>query len=255
MVNPEESVASEHVKITVDEGVALVVIDRPPVNAMSNALRREIVEIFGQLNERADVRAVVLTGTPKIFSGGMDLKEHRAARHELGDKSRSEHEHRNFHNALRECSKPIVAAISGPAVGTGVNIAAACDVLVASENAFMAMPEVGVGVPNGASALVRLFGQSRGRRMFFTGMRVSAQELYRLGVIEACVPSEQLLAEAMKIAREIAAQDPDVIAAAKQVYNLAQEVPFAIAKNMENAFTAQLARARAARKSDPPQAD
>ena len=105
-----------------------------------------------------------------------------------------------------------------------------------------------VGVPTGASALVRLFGQSRGRRMFYTGMRVSGSELYRLGVAEACVPVEQLLPEAMKIAHEIAAQDPDVIAAAKQVYNLAQEVPFAIAKNMENAFTAQVAKTKAARR-------
>jgi enoyl-CoA hydratase len=239
--------ASEHLRLTVEDGVALVVIDRPPVNAMSNALRRELVALFGQLDERADVRAIVITGTPKIFCGGMDLKEHRAARHELGDKARSVHEHRNFHSALRECSKPVVAAIGGPAVGTGVNIAAASDILIASENAYMAMPEVGVGVPNGASALVRLFGQSRGRRMFFTGMRVSAQELYRLGVIEACVPSDRLVPEAMKIARELAAQDPDVLAAAKQVYNLAQEVPFAIAKNMENAFAAQVGKLRAAR--------
>jgi enoyl-CoA hydratase len=237
----------EHLEVTVEDNVALVVIDRPPVNAMSNQLRRDIVSLFGELDERDDVRAIVITGTARIFSGGMDLKEHRAARHETGDKARSVHEHRNFHNALRECSKPIVAAISGPAVGTGVNIAAASDILIASENAWLAMPEVGVGVPNGASALVRLFGQSRGRRMFFTGMRVSAQELYRTGVIEACVPSEQLIPEAMKIARELAAQDPDVIAAAKQVYNLAQEVPFAIAKNMENAFTAQIVKTRAAR--------
>lgn len=238
---------SEFLKVTIEDGVALVVIDRPPVNAMSNQLRRDVVELFGQLDERADVRAIVITGTPKIFCGGMDLKEHRAAQHGPGDKARSVHEHRTFHNALRECSKPIVAAISGPAVGTGVNIAAASDILIAAENAYMAMPEVGVGVPNGASALVRLFGQSRGRRMFFTGMRVSAQELYRTGVIEACVPSDQLIPEAMKIARELAAQDPDVIAAAKQVYNLAQEVPFAITKSMENAFSAQVGRTKAAR--------
>lgn len=239
---------SEFLKVTVEDGVALVVIDRPPVNAMSNQLRRDVVELFGQLDEHPDVRAIVITGTPKIFCGGMDLKEHRAAKHGPGDKARSVHEHRNFHNALRECSKPIVAAISGPAVGTGVNIAAASDILIASENAYLAMPEVGVGVPNGASALVRLFGQSRGRRMFFTGMRVSAQELYRTGVIEACVPSDQLIPEAMKIARELAAQDPDVIAAAKQVYNVAQEVPFAITKNLENAFSAQVGKVKAALK-------
>lgn len=241
----------EHLKVTVEDNVALVVIDRPPVNAMSNQLRRDIVECFGQLDEREDVRAIVITGTSKIFSGGMDLKEHRAAKHELGDKARSTHEHRNMHNALRECSKPIIAAISGPAVGSGVNLAAASDILIASENAYMAMPEVGVGVPNGASALVRLFGQSRGRRMFFTGMRVSAQELYRTGVIEACVPSEQLIPEAMKIAKELSNQDPDVIAAAKQIYNLAQEVPFAITKNMENAFSAQIGKTRAAKTGKP----
>jgi enoyl-CoA hydratase len=75
--------------------------------------------------------------------------------------------------------------------------------------------------------------------------------LYRTGVIEACVPSEQLLPEAMKIAKELAAQDPEVIAAAKQIYNLAQEVPFAITKNMENALSAQIGRARSARTGKP----
>jgi enoyl-CoA hydratase len=228
--------------VSVNEAIAIVSIDRPPVNAMNGGLRRELTEVFGELDERDDVKVIILTGAKQIFCGGMDLKEHRNAEHKPGDKARSIHEHRNFTSALRECSKPVIAAINGPAVGTGVNIAAACDILIASDNAWMAMPEVGVGIPNGASGLVRLFSQSKGRRMFFSGGRISAQELYRLGVIEACVPREKLLDAALEIAREIAVQNLDTLIAAKHVYNLAQEVPFAIAKNSENAITAMLDR-------------
>jgi enoyl-CoA hydratase len=236
--------SESYAAVSVGEAIAVISVDRPPVNAMSSGLRRELTEIFGELDERSDVKVIVLTGAQKIFCGGMDLKEHRNAEKKPGDKARSVHEHRNFTAAIRECSKPVIAAINGPAVGTGVNIAAACDILIASDNAWMAMPEVGVGIPNGASGLVRLFSQSKGRRMFFTGGKISAQELYRLGVIEACVPREQLLEAAMEIAREIAAQNLDTLIAAKHVYNLAQEVPFAIAKNSENAITALLDRVR-----------
>jgi enoyl-CoA hydratase len=247
---------SENVKVTVEKAIAIISIDRPPVNAMNTALRRELTEIFGEMEDRDDVKVVILTGAANIFCGGMDLKEHRSHVHKTGDGARSEHDHRSFTNSLRECSKPIIAALNGPAVGTGVNIAAACDIILASNNAWMAMPEIGVGIPNGASGLVRLFGQSKGRRMFFTGQRVDARELYRLGVIEACVPREDLMAHAMDIAADIAAQDMDTLIAAKHCYNLAQEVPFAIAKNMEYVMTRQLSRKRAKPdQTDPSAAD
>ncbi|HEY9278673.1 MAG TPA: enoyl-CoA hydratase-related protein [Eoetvoesiella sp.] len=228
-----------NISVVVEDGVAVVLMDRPPVNAMSAKFRRDLTDVFAELGNNPEVRAIVISGANNVFCGGMDIKE-------KGDpvRARSDAEHRAFTNGLRECPIPIVAALNGATVGTGVNIAAACDVIVASENAFMAMPEVSVGIPNGASGLVRLFGQSRGRRMFFTGMRVSAAELYRLGVVEACVPADQLMSKALQIAHEIAKQDPLVLAAAKHIYNLAQEVPFGIAKNMEYAMAAQLSAVR-----------
>jgi enoyl-CoA hydratase len=232
-------VESKAYKVQKHGAVAIVLMDRPPVNAMSASFRRQLADLFGELTEDDAVQAIVLSGAGRTFCGGMDIKEPKDS-----VRMRSDSEHRAFTNSMRECPKPIVAALNGATVGTGVNIAAACDVLIASESAFMSMPEVSVGIPNGASGLVRLFGQSRGRRMFFTGMRVSAQELYRLGVVEACVPPEKLIEEALAIAQEMVQVEPAVLAAAKHLYNLAQEVPFAIAKNMEYALSSQLSEAR-----------
>src|SRR5690606_21990087 len=98
---------------------------RPPVNAMSAELRRQLAQLFSELAEDDSVRSIVLSGANRTFCGGMDIKE---ARDPI--RLRSDAEHRTFTNSIRECPKPFVAALNGATVGTGVNIAAACDVLI-----------------------------------------------------------------------------------------------------------------------------
>src|SRR5258708_39361064 len=104
--------------------------------------------------------------------------------------------------------------------------------MLASETAFFSMPEVAVGQPSGAAFITRLLGQSKGRRLFFTGDRIGALEMKALGAIEACVPPELLIGEAIKIASAIAKMDPAVMRAAKQTCLIAAEVPYPVSKSL-----------------------
>ncbi len=233
--------AASHVRVTIDAGIATVMMDRAPVNAIDSGFMREIGGVFDALGDHPEVRVVILTGRERIFCAGADLKETVTLAASSAVRARYHNEHRSFITTIRECCRPVIAAINGPAIGTGVGILAACDILIASENAWLSMPEVVAGMPSGAATLHRLFGHSKGRRLFYSGARIDAAELYRLGVIEACVSPDRLMAEARVIASEIATQSAGVLRAAKQCYNLAEDAPFAVAKSLEYGLTAQFA--------------
>ena len=121
--------------------------------------------------------------------------------------------------------------------------------MLASENAFVSMPEIDVGLSGGMRMLRELFPKSRARRMFFTGQRVSAPELYRLGIIEACVPREQLMEEALKIARDIAAKSPLAMRYAKEDANTVEEMSIRDAYRYEQNITIALSKTEDAREA------
>src|SRR5215831_11279529 len=196
----------KHFRLDVRDTIATVVFDRPPVNAQNRQSREEFIRLFDALNDRDDVRVIILTGTGNMFSAGADIKERVDLVHEPGDYVRNNRLVREFFYAATDCAKPVIAAINGPALGAGFALALACDIMLASDNAYVAMPEVNVGLAGGARALMRHFSPSRVHAMYFTGARISAAELHRLGVIEACVPRDKLMDHATDIAREIAAK-------------------------------------------------
>ena len=117
-----------------------------------------------------------------MFSAGADMKE-RPIRTHPGEYWHFNRLARECFNAIAECAKPVIAAVNGPALGAGLGLAAACDIILCSENAQLGMPEIDVGLAGGAAMLQTLFGRSRARRMFYTGWRVPAEELYRTGVV------------------------------------------------------------------------
>jgi enoyl-CoA hydratase len=118
----------------------------------------------------------------------------------------------------------------------------ACDIMIASETATFGMPEIDVGLAGGTAMLARLVPKSRGRMIVFTGQRYPASELYRLGVLEACVPPEQLMPTAMKIARTIAEKSPLAIRLAKQAYNVCEQMPQREGYRFEQNITVQLSK-------------
>src|SRR5262245_54382249 len=193
----------QYIKVDVSDYVATVVMDRPPVNAQNAQFRAEIMEVFDSFNDRDDVRVAVLTGAGKVFCAGADIKERAGVVKAPGDYARHNRIAREYKNCVRECAIPVIAAVNGAALGAGSSLATECDIMLASDNAVFGMPEIDVGLAGGAAMMTRLVGKSRGRRILFTGERIPAAEMYRIGAIEWCGPREALMGEAMKLARVI----------------------------------------------------
>jgi len=239
----------ETVKLSIRDHIATVVMDRPPVNAQNAQMRTELTWVFDTISDRDDVRAAILTGTGNIFSAGADIKERPTVVKEPGDYLRHNRVTRECFYSIKECAKPVIAAVNGPAMGAGYALMVFCDIMVASDNAFVSMPEIDVGLSGGARMLLELFPKSKARRMFFTGCRVPAAELYRLGVIEACVAREQLMDAAMTIAREIAAKSPLAMRYAKEDMNAIEEMSLRDAYRYEQNITVALSKTEDAREA------
>jgi enoyl-CoA hydratase len=233
--------ASDVVKLEVSDHIAVVTLNRPPVNAVNWEMRDRIIEIFDQINDRSDVRVAVLTGAGKVFCAGADLKQ-RPDPNDPGSYWRHNRLTRETGNAIKECFKPVIAAVNGAALGAGFGLMAACDIMLASEEAVFGMPEINVGLAGGAAMLRELFGKSKTRMLMFTGQRLPAAELYRLGVIEACLPKDRLLPEAMRIAEDIAGKSPLGIKYAKNSCNLVELMPPRDAYRFEQNFTYELSQ-------------
>src|SRR5208283_2707072 len=156
------------------------------------------------------------TAAGKVFSAGADVKERPGIVREPGDYLNHNRLTREFFYAARDCQKPVIAAVNGAALGAGAALMLSCDIMLAADDAYFAMPELDVGLAGGARFLMEHFSRSKARMMYFTSERVSAAELQRLGVIEACVPRERLMEEATRIARIIAAKSPIAVQRVKR---------------------------------------
>ena len=228
--------------LTIEDGIAVVTLNRPPVNAQNAEMRAEITELFDTLSDMDDVAAIVLTGTGKLFSAGADIRERPNLAATPGAYGRHNRLVRESYYAVVECAKPVIAAINGAALGAGFGLVMGSDIWVASEDAYVAMPEINVGLAGGVTFLQKFFSQSRARRMFYTNMQVSGQELYRLGLVEACVPAAELMPYAMGIAREIASKSPVAVRLAKEAARMTLTMPPRDAYRYEQGNTVALSK-------------
>jgi enoyl-CoA hydratase len=232
-----------HINIEVADLVATVTFDRPPVNAVDFAAMEEITSAFRGLNDRKEVNCVVFTAAgSRAFIAGADLKAGRFPPTH-GIPSRMMDPHRLIRDALqaiRECQVPVVGAINGPAIGAGLALAGACDIIIAAENATFGLTEINVGLLGGAAHLQRLVGTYKMRKMFYTGELEPAQELYRLGAIEKVVPLADLLPTAHRLALAIASKSPLAMRLAKDSANRIEHMPTDEAYRIEQTYTAQL---------------
>ena len=236
------------VRLEVADGVGLVTMDRPPVNALNREMRRQLVATFDAISEREDIRCAVLTGAGKVFCAGADLKD-RPSADIPGDFLDHNRITRETGNSIRECAKPVIAAINGTALGAGLGLAAACDILYASENATVGMPEINVGLVGGASMLKTLFGRSTMRRMFFTGQRLTAHDLLKRNVVDDVFSDAELLPFTVSLAKEIASKAPLAVAYAKRAANMVDLMPQRDAYRFEQEFTVALSKTEDAREA------
>jgi enoyl-CoA hydratase len=226
----------------VEPWIAVVTIDNPPVNAHSAQVLEEMAWTFDAIADRDDVRVTILTGAGKVFCAGADIKSRSGRAREPGDHWQTSRSAREAYHSIRECQKPVIGALNGPALGGGLAFAASCDMLIASERGCLGLPEIDVGLLGGGRHAQRLFGHSRLRRMMLTGYRVFGPELYRLGVVEACVPPEQLMPAALDLAREVAAKSPVAIKLAKHALNTIEELSLRDGYRFEQTLTGQLSQ-------------
>ena len=200
------------------DGVATVTMCRPPVNAVDLVMYRELRDLFFDVDRIGEgVRVVVLAGDGKHFCAGNDLDD-------FATMDRDNVRERMFHVreaffAIQECAVPVVGAVAGAALGTGLALAASCDFVVASEDASFGLPELSVGVHGGARHLGRMVSQPLVRWMFFTGQRLSAAEMQAVGAVVRVVPRADLLSTAEGEARRIAAFSPTAVRMGKRGLN------------------------------------
>jgi enoyl-CoA hydratase/carnithine racemase len=203
---------------TNDHGIAEVVMDNPPVNALTVAGWFELAKLVRSLGEDSRTRVVVLRAEGRGFNAGVDIKEMQATEgfDALVGANRGCFE---AFAAVYECKVPVIAAVHGYCLGGGIGLVGNADVIVASDDATFGLPEVDRGALGAATHLARLVPQHKMRAMVYTSATATAAELAAFGSVLAVVPRDELRATALDVAGQIAAKSPTVIRAAKESLN------------------------------------
>ena len=225
---------------TVDDiGVAEVVMDNPPVNALDVAGWFDLAEQLTALGRRQDVRVVVLRAEGRGFNAGVDIKQmQRTEGHDaLIGANRGCYA---AFKAVYECEVPVIAAVHGYCLGGGIGLVGNADIIVASDDATFGLPEVDRGALGAATHLARLVPQHRMRAMVYTCEPATAQELQRYGSILRVVPRDQLRPTALELATNIAGKPGRVIRAAKQCLNGIDPIDVNRSYRFEQGFTFEL---------------
>jgi enoyl-CoA hydratase len=197
----------------VEEGIAEMILDHPPVNAFDSAGWFAIAAEIDALGERDDVRVIVVAAAGKGFCAGVDIKELAAYPSKIVDVNRGNYE---TFRAIHRNPKPVIVALHSFVLGGGIGMAGAADIIVASDCTRFGVPEIDRGAMGGGAHLQRMFPVQKVRYMYFTGEFIDAQEAYRLGAVERVVPRDELLSTAREIALKIAAKSPAMVKLAKE---------------------------------------
>jgi enoyl-CoA hydratase len=229
----------EHLTAEMDGPVTTVTMHRPPVNAVNQAMYGEIRELFGRADELlSGAKVVILVGDGRHFCAGNDLDEfvtmtpqNAPGRMKLV---------REAFWAIYDCPVPIIAAVHGSALGTGVAIAASCDFMICSHSARLGVPEVGVGVMGGAKHLSRLLPQPLVRLMYYTAEPVPATEFVRFGAAVDAVPDDELRPSAVALAKRISRHSGAALRHAKESLNTIEFMDLKPGYEFEQRLTAKL---------------
>ena len=219
---------SEFVKVERDGAVAIVTIDRPPVNALSAALINELVEALDELERDADVRAIVLRGGgERAFVAGADISEFPSLEEGISEEG-SARGVQKLADRIEALPKPVVAAIHGYCLGGGLETALGCDIRVAAEDAQLGQPEIKLGLlpgGGGTQRLPRVVGPGRAALMNLGGDPISGTQAYEWGLVERAVPAGELFEAALEIARTLAQRSPHAVAVIKQLMRDTKDLP------------------------------
>ena len=229
------------VRLDVEDGVGTIRLDRPPMNALNSEVASELRAAALEATRRSDVRAVILYGGEKIFAAGADIKEMAAMDYAailswVGDLN-------STFEVVARIPKPVVAAVTGYALGGGLELALCADFRVFADNAKVGQPEILLGVIPGAGGtqrLPRLIGPSRAKDLIFSGRQVRAAEAEAIGLADKVVPADEVYAEARRLAGRYVNGPAMALAAAKQAIDDGAEMGLSEALRLEAGLFAGL---------------
>jgi len=246
----------EDISIEIEDRIAVVTMDRPPVNAMRSQTFDEITIAMEQLSAGREASAIILRAAPdaRLFCAGVDLKDsprrHRpdgrpeegAPQGDARDQVDPGRAPRRCFNAIYDCGLPVIAAVHGKVIGAGVPVVASCDLVVATTETSFALTEINVGVLGGVRHAQRLCGPFLAKRMFLTGAYVDAEEIYRRGGIEAVVEPDQLMDTALGLAKQVVAKSPIAVRLAKESANRVEAMSLQDGYRTEQDYTQRVKR-------------
>ena len=225
--------------------VAIVTLDRPPVNAVDRPTMAALRDAFRAIDADREVRVAILTAAgDRAFMAGADLRNldgDGTAERSPADVLDPPGIARDAMWAITDCAVPVIGAINGPAIGAGLAFAACCDILLAAEGATFGCTEINVGLLGASAHLSLLVGRHKARELFFTGDLITAEELHQLGSVRAVVPRAELLDAARALSVSLAAKSPIALRLAKESMNRVEGLGLKDAYRIEQEYTARLA--------------
>ena len=226
-------------QVSIDNGIAEMVFDQPPVNAFDSKGWAAIAAELERLGESPEVRVILIRAEGRGFCAGVDIKELASNPDLIVAVNKGNYD--SF-KAVHRNPKPVIIAVHGFVLGGGIGLCGAADILVASDCARFGVPEVDRGAMGGGAHLQRLFPVQKVRHMYVTGDMIDAAEAYRLGAVERVVPRAELREAALEIARRIAAKSPAMIALAKEALTGIEDGNLEDKYRWEQGFTLQAYR-------------
>jgi enoyl-CoA hydratase len=222
----------QSISLALEKPLATIRINRPDaMNALNSLVARELVRCLSDLEADDSVRCVILTGNDKAFCAGADVRE--MAKLSAAEMASSDHL-KPLWERTANFQKPLIAALSGYALGGGLELAMCCDIIVASEGTRLGQPEINIGIipgGGGTQRLPRAVGKHKAMEMILTGAMISAEEARGLGLVNRVVPPGKYLEEATKLALEIASKAPVAVRSAKRAVLASQEL--SLSKSLE----------------------
>lgn len=222
--------------VITENGIAELVIAKPPVNALDSHEWQCLANLINELGSDPETRVIVIRAEGRGFCAGVDIKELDQHPELIVKVNRGNYE---TFKAVHRCPVPVIVAVHGFVLGGGIGITGAADIVVASECATFALPEVDRGAMGGGAHLQRLFPVQKVRYLFFTGEKIGARDAERYGFIERVVAKDELRAAAMDIAAKIAAKSPAMIRIAKEALNGIEDGNLEDKYRWEQGFTLQ----------------